>query len=43
MINQARAHSGASGPATQADVTAMQAALKQDFELADANWRSFTP
>ena len=30
-------------PVTQADVTAMQQALRREFELADAKWQNWTP
>lgn len=32
-----------SGPVTQADVTAMRAALRSDFDAADAAWQTWTP
>ena len=33
----------APAPVTQADVVAMQVQLRQQFELADANWQSWSP
>jgi hypothetical protein len=39
---QAGAQQPQLGPVTQADVTAMRAELRRQFELADANWENWT-